>query len=74
MILIRLSECQHTYTSDYCDGDYSGPAAGVASLEEVLVDVLEDEERSGSTSQSITEEQDDASARQSPKRARRRTA
>ena len=52
----------YLYTSDYCDGDYSGPAAVVASPEEVLADVLEDEERSVSTSQSIMEEQDDASA------------
>jgi hypothetical protein len=53
---------EYLYTSDYCDGDPSGPAAVVASPEEVLADVLEDEERSVSTSQSITEEQDDASA------------
>ncbi|CZR53758.1 uncharacterized protein PAC_03639 [Phialocephala subalpina] len=52
----------YLYTSGYCDGDYSGPAASVASREEVLADVLEDEERSGSTSQPITEEQDNASA------------
>lgn len=52
----------YLYTSDYCDGDPSGPAAVVASPEEVLADVLEDEERSVSTSQSIAEEQDDAFA------------
>jgi hypothetical protein len=52
----------YLYTSDYCDGDYSGSAADVAAPEEVLADVLEDEERSGSTSQSIMKEQDDASA------------
>jgi hypothetical protein len=54
----------YLYTSGYCDRNYSGLGAGVASLEEVrlLADVLEDEERSGSTSQSIAEEQDDASA------------
>jgi len=51
----------YLYTSDYCDGDSSGPAEVVASPEEVLSDVLEDEERSVSTI-SITEEQDDASA------------
>jgi hypothetical protein len=50
----------YLYTSDYCDGDSSGPAA-VVSSPEVLADVLEDEERSVSTI-SITEEQDDASA------------
>jgi hypothetical protein len=51
----------YLYTSDYCDGDSSGPAAVVASPEEVLADVLEDKERSVSTS-SATEERDDASA------------
>ena len=51
----------YLYTSDYCDGDSSGPAAVVSSPEEVLADVLEDEERSISAI-SITEEQDDAYA------------
>jgi hypothetical protein len=51
----------YLYTSEYCDEDSSGLAAVVASPEEVPADVLEDEERSVSTS-SITEEQYDASA------------
>jgi hypothetical protein len=52
---------EYLYTSDYCDGDSSGPAAVVSSPEEVLADVLQDQERSVSTI-SVTEEQDDASA------------
>ncbi|TVY28203.1 hypothetical protein LHYA1_G003352 [Lachnellula hyalina] len=57
----------YLYNSDYCDGDDSGPAAGVASPESLAsperpTDALEDEERSDSTSQSILEEPDNISA------------
>ncbi len=52
----------YLYKSDYCDGDYPGPAAAVAFPEEVPADVLEDEDQSVSKSQSIMEEHDDASA------------
>lgn len=51
----------YLYKSDYCDGDYSRPVVGVPSPEG-LADVLEDEERSDSTSKFIPEEQDNASA------------
>jgi len=52
----------YLYTSDYCDGDYSGPVEDEASPEEAPTDEPENEEQSASMSQSITEEQDNASA------------
>jgi hypothetical protein len=49
----------YLYISDYWDGDNSGPTTVVDSPEEALTDVLEDETRSVSTTQSITGERDD---------------